>query len=432
MITLKVEFRAVTALKQNPRNVRTHTRKQIEQIARSIREFGFCNPVLVDEDDVLIAGHGRLQAARLLLLDRVPAITMPGLSPLQKRKLMLADNKIAANAGWDRERLAIELHDLIEIDDAGIEVTGFEPPEIDALLVDFDDDESNPEDEVPEPQTDRIVSKRGDLWQLGRHRLLCGDARQWDDVRRLCNSDRPAAAFTDPPYNVKVAGIVGRGRRKHAEFAMASGEMSDDAYRDFLESSLANAARISLDGAVHFVCIDWRHVAALIDVGGKVYDELLNLCVWVKSNAGQGSFYRSQHELIGVFRVGNEAHRNNIELGRHGRNRSNVWHYAGVNTFGKGRLDDLSSHPTVKPVAMVADAIRDCTRRGEIVLDMFAGSGTTLLACEKIGRRGLALEYEPKFVDVIIRRWQAFAGRDAVHLESGKTFDEVTVLEEAE
>jgi DNA modification methylase len=222
-------------------------------------------------------------------------------------------------------------------------------------------------------------------------------------------------AFLDPPYNVRVKSVVGRGRIKHAEFAMASGEMSPGEFTAFLEETLGNTARVSRDGAVHFVCMDWRHVGELIEVGREIYGEMLNLVVWEKTNAGQGSFYRSKHELIGVFRVGEAKHLNNIELGRHGRSRSNVWHYAGVNTF----------RATVKPVAMVADALKDCTRRGDIVLDTFAGAGTMILAAERVGRRAYSLELEPKYVDVAIRRWQAFTRRDAVHADTGQTFEDV-------
>jgi DNA modification methylase len=232
-------------------------------------------------------------------------------------------------------------------------------------------------------------------------------------------------AFLDPPYNVRVRDIVGRGQVKHTEFAMASGELSRSDFIGFLKSTLTQAAVVSRDGAVHYVCMDWRHVGELIEAGGMIYGEMLNLAVWVKSNAGQDSFYRSQHELIGIFRVGAEAHLNNIELGRHGRSRSNVWHYAGINTFRAGRLDELQSHPTVKPVALVADAMRDCSRRGDIVLDLFGGSGTTILAAERVGRRAYTLEIEPRFVDVTIKRWQTFSRKDAICTHSGLSFDEI-------
>jgi hypothetical protein len=237
--------------------------------------------------------------------------------------------------------------------------------------------------------------------------------------------DRAQMVFLDPPYNVRVRDIGGRGRVKHKEFAMASGEMSPDAFTAFLIETLSLAAKASVDGAVHFVCMDWRHVGELVTAGRAVYDAMLNLITWIKSNAGQGSFYRSQHELIGVFRVGSGPHLNTVELGRHGRSRSNVWKYAGANTFRAGRMDDLRAHPTVKPVAMVADAIKDCTHRDHIVLDTFCGSGTTLLAAERVGRAARGLEIDPRFVDVAIRRWQAFTGKDAIHVHTGLTFEEV-------
>ena len=428
MVTMK--WSPVDALKPNARNARTHSKKQIRQIADSIVAFGFVVPILIDEGNVIIAGHGRHAAAKLLGLRQVPAIEVQRLSEAKRRALALADNKIAENAGWDRELLAAELPELADIlvvEGLDIAITGFAPVEIDQLTADFEEDPSDPADTVdPRWATAAPVTKPGDLWQLGHHRLLCGDARGADDLARLMGKAAAAMAFLDPPYNVRVRDIVGRGRVQHAEFAMASGELSRTDFVEFLKTTLAAAAGVSRDGAVHFVCMDWRHIGELLESGGVVYSDTLNLAVWVKSNAGQGSFYRSQHELIGVFRVGQGQHLNNVELGRHGRSRSNVWHYAGVNTFRAGRLDELKSHPTVKPVALVADAMKDCTRRGDIVLDTFCGSGTTILAAERVGRQAYTLELEPRFVDVAIRRWQAFSRKDAIHAETGLTFDEVT------
>jgi DNA modification methylase len=260
---------------------------------------------------------------------------------------------------------------------------------------------------------------------MGHHRILCGDARSSETLNRLMDGSRAAMAFLDPPYNVRVRDIVGRGRVKHAEFAMGSGALSRAEFVEFLKRTLTAAAAVSRNDAVHFVCMDWRHIGELLEAARTVYDETLNIAVWVKSNAGQGSFYRSQHELVGVFRVGCSPHLNNIELGRHGRNRTNVWHYAGVNTFRVGRMDDLKLHPTVKPIALVADAMKDCSRRGDVVLDTFCGSGTTILAAERVGRRTYALEIEPRFVDVAIRRWQAFTRKDAIHVATGHCFDEL-------
>jgi len=264
-----------------------------------------------------------------------------------------------------------------------------------------------------------------DLWKLRDHRLLCGDACDDTALQMLMGADLASMLFADPPYNVRIAATVGRGKIKHREFTSASGEMSSAQFTEFLKRWMTLVARYSDNGSIHYVFMDWRHLGEVLAAGNSVYHELKNTVVWVKTNAGQGSFYRSQHELIFVFKNSNAPHQNNIELGRHGRNRSNVWNYAGVNTFRAGRMDELSVHPTVKPVALVADAMRDCSRRGEIVLDPFIGSGTTILAAERIGRRAYGLEIDPLYVDVSIRRWQAFTGRDAVLESTGQTFDEI-------
>jgi DNA modification methylase len=428
---LRVEQRPVFALKPNPHNSRVHSKKQIREVADSILAFGFATPLVVDEDGVLLAGHARLEAAKLLGLKTVPAVVIEGLSLAKKRALLLADNRIAENAGWDRQRLSIELPDLSDVlatEGLDIAITGFEPVEIDKLQTDFEEDSSDPADELnPEWIALPCVTRLHDIWRLGDHRLGCNDARDAASLGRFMGRNRAAMAFLDPPYNRRVREIAGRGRTRHNEFKMASGEMSPAEFIEFLKNSLGPAVEYSNEDAVHFVCIDWRHVRHLIDACEQVYDEMLNLVVWVKSNAGQGSFYRSRHELIGVFRVGDARHLNNVQLGRHGRSRSNVWNYAGVNTFGAERMAELQAHPTPKPVLMVADAIKDCTRRNDVVLDTFSGSGTTILAAERVGRRGFAVEIEPRYVDVAIRRWQAFTRRDAVHIATGRTFEELAL-----
>ena len=417
-----------SSITPNPRNARTHSKRQIAQIAESISRFGFVVPIIADETNMILAGHGRFQAAQSLALAEIPVVQVSGLSPAKKRALALADNKIAQNAGWDREILAVELTELSEIlidDELDLSITGFAAAEIDQILKDFEKDPSDPADEIDQRWLEtKLVSQPGDLWVLGRHLLMCGDARDPVNIQKLFGEHRAAMAFLDPPYNVRVRDIAGRGRVQHDEFAMASGEMSREEFVGFLAASLGAASSVSRAGAVHYVCMDWRHIGELIEAGEKTYNTILNLAIWVKSNAGQGSFYRSQHELVGVFRVGDAKHKNNVELGRHGRYRSNVWNYAGVNTFRAGRLEELKSHPTVKPVALVADAMKDCTDRGDIVLDTFSGSGTTILAAERVGRRAFAVEIEPRFVDVAIRRWQAFTGKDAIHRESNRCFDE--------
>jgi DNA modification methylase len=427
--SVRVQALSISQIKLNRRNSRTHSAKQIRQIANSMVAFGFTNPLLVTEDGELIAGEGRYKAAQLLGLAKVPVIVLAGLSPARQRALAIADNKIAENAGWDRERLAIEIPELtglLEADGLDVSILGFEPVEIDQLQTDFEEDSADPQDMIEPNWLDMApVTKLGDLWLLGNHRLMCGDARCADHISKLMAGCRADLAFLDPPYNVRIAGVVGRGKTKHSEFAMASGEMPSPDFERFLSTVLDAAVVVSRDGAVHFVCIDWRHIGELLAAAKGVYGAVLNLVVWAKTNSGQGSFYRSAHELIGVFRVGKATHLNNIELGRHGRSRSNVWHYAGTNSFRAGRMDELHSHPTAKPVALVADAMKDCTRRGDVVLDTFSGSGTTIMAAERVGRQARALEIEPRFVDVAIRRWQAFTRRDARHAESGLSFDEI-------
>jgi DNA modification methylase len=417
-------------LRPYPQNAHTHSNKQISQIARSIQQLGFIAPIIADENYVILAGHGRWLAALNLGLGKVPVIVIGGLTAEQKRAYRLADNRLVEKAGWERATLALELSELAPLlIEAGLDIdlTGFEPAEIDLLMADHVDREDDPADES-QPIAETVVSRAGDLWLLGGHRMLCGNSCETADMSRLMGRDRVAMTFSDPPYNLAVKSIQGRGKRKHAEFAMASGEMTSAEFVRFLNAAFSLAAKHSLEGSLHYICMDWRHLAEMLAAGKDVFTELINLVVWVKSNGGQGSFYRSQHELIFVFRLGDAPHRNNVELGRHGRNRTNVWTYPGVNTFRTGRLDDLSLHPTVKPVALVADAMRDCTRRGDLVLDLFAGSGTTLLAAERVGRRAYGIEIDPRYVDVAVRRWQAFTGRDAILNGTKKSFDEIAAV----
>ncbi len=407
---LKVQYLPVRGVKPDARNARTHSKKQIEQIAASIAAFGFTNPLLIDEDSVLIAGHGRLAAARKLGLEQVPVIELKGLSDPEKRALRLADNKIAQNAGWDGELLKIELETLAKLDlGFSLDITGFSSGEIDVTLGQGKDD---PDDEIIPAVPSEARTRLGDIWQLGAHRVGCGDSRDPAFLRSLLGPGvRADAAFLDPPYNVKINGHA-NARGRHREFAMASGEMSEVEFQGFLKESLGAAAAVSRDGAVHFVCMDWRHMGSVLAVEEAVYGQLLNLCVWNKSNAGMGSLYRSRHELVFVYRVGTAPHFNAVELGRHGRNRTNVWDYASVNSMRGGRRQDLALHPTVKPVGLVSDAICDVTRHGELVLDVFLGSGTTLIAAERTGRRFAGCDIDPGYVDVALERWSNLTGHE--------------------
>jgi len=401
---LQVTYVAVGDIRPFASNARTHPKRQVEQIAASISAFGFTNPILVDPELNIIAGHGRLLGAKKLGLDRVPTITLHGLSEAQQRALRITDNKIALNAGWDTDLLRIELQALV-ISDVDVGALGFASGEIDVIL----SGSADPDDEVIPGLPATAFTEPGDIWILGDHRIGCGDCRDADFLRAVVGDGvQVDAAFLDPPYNVRIQGHANL-KSKHREFAMASGEMSDNEFRRFLAETLGACAAVSRDGAVHFVCMDWRHMADVQAVGDTVYGAFLNLCVWNKSNAGMGSLYRSKHELVFVYRVGQAQHFNAVELGRHGRNRTNIWDYASVNTFG-GRRDDLELHPTVKPVAMVADAIQDVTRRGDLVLDAFLGSGASLIAAERTGRRFRGMDIDPLYVDLVVERWRLLTG----------------------
>jgi DNA modification methylase len=426
-----VEPMPVASLQPHPGNARTHSKRQIRQIADSIRRFGFTNPVLIGQNGEIIAGHGRVEAAKLLGLDCVPTVRLAHLNAAQRRAYVLADNKLALNAGWDRELLAIELQGLIDID-FDVELTGFSPTEIDLVLDDAREGSPNgpteAEDQVPFPIDDQTsaVTRAGDVWCLGRHRLICGDARDQVVFNLLMGDERADLLFTDPPYNVPIDGhVTGLGRIRHREFAMGVGEMSVEAFTSFLQQTLGSAAARARNGAIAFVCMDWRHMGELLEAGQAVFSELKNLCVWNKTNGGMGTFYRSKHELVFVFKVGTASHTNTFGLGDSGRYRTNVWDYAGVNTLRAGRSEDLAMHPTVKPVALVAEAIKDCSRRGEIVLDPFGGSGTTLIAADKTGRLARLIEFDPAYCDTILRRFARVTGKQATQAVSGTSFEEI-------
>jgi DNA modification methylase len=430
---LAVVYQSLVSLKANSKNARTHSKAQVRKIADSIDVFGFNSPILIDASNTIIAGHGRAAGAKLLGIDRVPTIRLEGLTKDQIRAYVIADNRIAEKAGWDKSILAIELQHLTTIDpDFDVTITGFEIPEIDLILTESSDSPDK-DDDFEVKETCQTITKPGDLWLLGKHRILCGNSLEACCFKSLIANRRANLVFVDPPYNLQIEGSVsGKGVVQHQDFAMASGELTEAEFGAFLVTSLSNLARNSMDGSIHYVCMDWRHVGELLAAGKQIYDGLLNLCVWTKNNGGQGSLYRSRHELIFVFKRGKRPHRNNVMLGKYGRYRTNVWEYPGASTFSKhgeeGNL--LSSHPTVKPVALVADAILDCSARGDLVLDSFLGSGSTLIAAERVGRICYGMEIAPRFVDVAIRRWQRHTGESAVLEVSGKTFDDLTAAVE--
>ena len=428
---LGVVYRPLSELKLDPQNPRQHSSKQIRQLARSIAAFGFNVPVLVDAQSQVVAGHGRILAAQELGWHDVPTISLPHLTQAQTRAFMIADNRLTENSSWNKQLLGDQLKELAEVHlDFSLEATGFEMGEIDLLIEGVSpvpEDNEDSADTLLTPTASPPVSELGDLWLLGPHRLYCGNALEAGAYQALLEETKAGMVFTDPPYNVPIAGHAsGLGRTTHPDFFMASGEMTEAEFTTFLTHVFTRLARHTIDGALIFVCMDWRHIGELLAAGRAIFTELKNLCIWDKGTGGMGSLYRSQHEMVFVYKSGTASHQNNIQLGQFGRYRTNVWRYPGVNSFARAKDEGnlLALHPTVKPVALVADAMLDASKRGDVILDAFLGSGTTLIAAERTGRVCCAMELEPAYVDTAIRRWQRWTGQQARHAVSGQLFDE--------
>ena len=410
----------------HPDNPRTHSKEQVKKIAASIRRFGFRNPVLVDENNNVVAGHGRLLAAAELKLASVPTLVLADMTEAERRAYVIADNRLAELAGWDEDRLASELAAIGGLDsDFDLSLTGFDGGALEKLLELAAGGGSGGDELVDLDTESPAVSRTGDIWILGDHRLIVGDALDRTVFEQLMKGELAQMVITDPPYNVPIEGhVCGLGKVKHAEFAMASGEMSEAEFVAFLSTSLVNLAHFSKDGSIHYVFMDWRHMGEVAAAGEAAYAELKNLVVWNKDNGGMGAFYRSKHELVFVFKKGTAKHINNFGLGENGRYRTNVWDYPGISSLGPDRAAQLAMHPTVKPVAMIADAMRDCSRRNGIVLDAFSGSGTTIIAAEETGRRARVIEIDPRYADVAVRRWQSVTGSRAVLEDGGLAFED--------
>lgn len=425
-IRLHVEYVEAARLRADQRPTKKHSARQIKKLAASIDRLGFNVPVLVDDDLQVISGHGRIAAAKLIGLDTLPVIRIAHLDAQQRRLFAIFDNKVATEGTIDLEAVRLELAEIV-IADPELDLTdsGFEIAEIDAMnglartneLDDLDDD--------PEPPT-HPVSRVGDLWLLGRHRLICGDATDAAVIDALVAGRRIRALISDPPYNLAIPGVVsGKGRVKHDNFVMASGEMSHDEFIDFLSRFLAAAIPHLVDGAMALLFMDWRHIAELLRAGetqGLVHRQLL---VWAKSNPAMGALWRNAHELVAVFKHGDAPYVDNVQLGKFGRNRSNVLHYPGANVPTKGRRRALELHATVKPVALIADLILDVTNPGDSVLDCFGGSGTTLIAADAVARDACLAELDPRYVDTIIERWLRKSGQPVTLAATGETWEMV-------
>ncbi|MBC2667201.1 ParB N-terminal domain-containing protein [Novosphingobium flavum] len=417
-----LELVATSSLTPNPRNARTHSDKQISQIGASIRKFGWLVPIVIDDANMIAAGHGRWLAAKALGLDEVPVIRARFMTDHDRRAFALAENRLGELAGYDAKLLTEEL-EILFADGYDLEITGFTTADLDFALPE-DKVEEKPE-KVELPDEDAVaVSREGDLWLIGPHRLYCGDARDAASYEALLGEDRAGIVFADPPYNVPIDGFVS-GTGRHREFVMGTGEMSVAEFTTFLRAIFRQCARFSAEASIHYIAMDWRHARELLDAADGVYSEHKQLVVWDKGTGGMGSFYRSQYELIFVFKSGRGRHTNNFGLGDTGRYRTNVVKYAGANTFRKGRKRDLADHSTVKPTALIADFLIDCSNRGEIALDPCAGSGSTLIAAHRTGRRGAGIELDPRYVDTALARLADASGLVPVLAATGQTFAEV-------
>ena len=420
-LSLAIDMVPIDVLHAFGRQAHIGTAAQQAALMNSIRTFGFVVPIVTDDQYGVLAGMARIRAAKALGITHVPRIRVSHLTPAKMRAFVLADNKIAQMSGWDRTILAFEFKELSELDiDFDLDVTGFDKIEIEDLRMRCEEVTADEMPAVPHVAKTRL----GQIWQLGDQRLTCGDATKPETYTALMQDERAHAAFLDPPYNVPIVGHV-TSQAHHREFGMGVGEMSRPEFTGFLARSFTNVRSHLLDGGIAFVCMDWRHIPEVIDAHEEAGFSLLNLCVWTKPQAGQGSFYRSQHELVFVLKSGDAPHRNRIQLGKFGRSRSNVWSYPSVNGFNRAAMADHNKHPTPKSVLMVRDALLDCTDKGDVVLDNFGGGGATLIAAEMIGRRSRLVELDPIYCDVIIQRWEAFTGRQAILLETGQTYREV-------
>lgn len=427
----EVEMIAIDRLIEPKRALRKVTERHVEAVARSIGQFGFIGAIIVDADLTVITGLARLEAARRLGYSELPVIRVDHLSRAQIRAYRIADNKLAEGVAWDESALRLEFEDILVLDTSfELELTGFSTGELDVML--DAEDGSDPADQMNVVATDVAVSRRGDVWEIGQHRLICEDAKLQATYATLMRGETARLVAIDPPYNVGIASIMGLGGTRYREFTEASGEMSPEQFEQFLTSSLSAMSEHLVPGGLIYSFMDWKHIETLLAAGRGLDYELLNLAVWNKMKGGMGSLYRSAHELCAVFKKPGASHLNNIELGRHGRNRTNVWDVPGFNSFGRERNKRLADHPTVKPVDLIADIIKDASQRGDIVIDGFCGSGTMLIAAEKTGRVARCVELDPLYVDVALRRFEERFGIEALHADTGLGFHAISEMRRAE
>lgn len=414
---LKIEYADISLLKKYERNVKIHTKQQVAKLVQSMKTFGVVTPILVDKEYEVIAGHGRLEALKELGYSKVPILKLEHLTEAQVKAYRLADNRIAEDAEYDKQLLKIELEELSLSDEFVITDTGFNIAEVDEIIIDdYTTEQSEPDkaDDINNLIDIPAKVKYGDIWLLGNHKILCGNALMPESYANLLKGEKANLILTDAPYNVKINGHVGgKGKTKHKEFAMASGEMSDLEFEKFTKGFMNNLKDFSTDGSLHYLFIDWRSLKIFLNAGIEYYSCLKNICIWNKLRGGMGSFYRSQYEAVCIFKNGTAPHVNNVELGKNGRNRTNVWNHRGVNITNPKSLELLKLHPTVKPIGLLHEILLDASCVGDMVLDCFGGSGSTLLACERAKRKARLIEIEPHYCDITIARWEHLTGKKA-------------------
>lgn len=423
---LRIVRRAIDSVRPAGARARVTTPEQLERVIKSIRQFGLVTPILIDAEDRIVSGHVVWEAAQKIGSETIECLVVDHLDDAELKALSLALNRIAETGDWNLDTLR---EVMIEIRSADIDLTttGFTLQEFDQITLAPSPSSQDEEDcaEV-EFKDETPVSRIGDLFQLNDHRLLCGDALEAESYRQVLGGRMAHCTFSDPPYGCKIEGFVsGLGKHKHKDFVMASGEMDDAQFIEFLETYLTHCRTFTSKGAVTFACMDWRQIDKLLAAGAQAGFNRNNIVVWNKGSGGMGSLYRSAHELIAVFCNGKSPATNNVELGRHGRDRSNLWSYPGANRRGSSANHALADHPTPKPIELVEDALLDITRPGDVVLDPFSGSGTTLIAAERCGRITCGIELDPQYVDRTIRRWERMTGHEVIHVESGMTFTEL-------
>lgn len=429
LIGKKIQNTPINAIKPNPHNPISYPETKLAKFAQFISKYDAPLVIVIDKDMQIITGYAHWRAAQIAGHTAVPTVKAEHLNKQEIATFMLADQKLLQSAEWEEDQLHSIFEILYEYEltcdaEYDISLTGFETAEIDNCLYGVipDEDSSATENLIQEIATKPAISQSGDIWVMGPHRLICGDSNDLQTYARLMHNKQAHLVATDPPYNLKIEGFVsGNGKTRHREFKDGSGEMTSPEYEKFLQTILSHCYQFQHEAALAYIFMDWRHTSELLAAAQSIDLRQINLCVWDKGVGGMGSFYRSQHELVHIFRRGNKQHRNNIMLGKYGRNRSNVWQYPSANMSGEGRAM-LKNHPTPKPVPMIMDIIKDVTKTGDIVLDPFMGSGTTLIAAEKTGRISYGIEVDPIYVDLALHRWESLTGKKALHATTGKCF----------